>query len=73
MKEYKPGGLWSDEPSYVYKKFPLRAGPHDIHPTLQEGQEKPQTIRSERVDFPAGRAVILPSDGEAMQIGKGGA
>jgi ferredoxin/coenzyme F420-reducing hydrogenase delta subunit len=59
-RDYRPSGLWSDGPAYVYQKFKLRPGVHNIRLEMREGNERPETLRSERIDFVAGRVVILP-------------
>lgn len=59
-KVYKPTGLWSDGPAYVYEKFKLGPGVHDVRLELREGKGRPETLRSGRLDFLAGRMVIFP-------------
>jgi coenzyme F420-reducing hydrogenase delta subunit len=57
--EYQPSGLWSDGPAYVYEKFRVEPGRHAIRLTIKERNKPSEVIRSEHIDFQAGRAVVL--------------
>jgi quinol-cytochrome oxidoreductase complex cytochrome b subunit/coenzyme F420-reducing hydrogenase delta subunit len=57
--EYQPSGLWSDGPAYVYEKFRVEPGLHTIRLTIKELNKPSEIIRSEPIDFQAGRAVVL--------------
>lgn len=59
-KTYPPTGLWSDGPAYVYEKFTLPPGVHDVGLRVEEVGGRTETIRSERLDFGVGRVVLLP-------------
>lgn len=59
-KTYRPAGLRSDGPAYVYEKFTVAPGLHDVRLDVREAGGPEKTLRSERVDVPAGRVVLLP-------------
>lgn len=59
-REYRPAGLWSDGPAYVYEKFALKPGPHVIRLALRETPTGVETVRSAPIDFRAGRMVVFP-------------
>jgi quinol-cytochrome oxidoreductase complex cytochrome b subunit/coenzyme F420-reducing hydrogenase delta subunit len=71
-KEYEPSGLWSDGPASVYEKFRLEPGSHEVRITLQERNDGQEMIRSERIEFEGGRAVVFPARSGVEPVGRGG-
>lgn len=59
-REYKPSGLWYDGPSYIYEKFKLSPGSHEIRLAVKELSGQPEAVRIERIDFQGGSAVVFP-------------
>jgi hypothetical protein len=70
--EYQPSGLWSDGPAYVYEKFRLKPGSHTIRLKIKELNKPSELIRSERIEFQAGRVVIFQSNEEIVRVDRGG-
>ncbi|MBI3605415.1 MAG: hypothetical protein HY202_05250 [Nitrospirae bacterium] len=58
-KKYPPGGLWSDGPAFVYEKFKVKPGIHEIRLVMKESPTAPGLVRMEQIDFQPGRAVVL--------------
>jgi ferredoxin/coenzyme F420-reducing hydrogenase delta subunit len=58
-KEYPPGGLWSDGPAFVYEKFKVKPGMHEVRLVMKESPTAPGQVRMEQIDFQPGRAVVL--------------
>ena len=58
-KEYRPTGLWSDGPTYVYEKYRLAPGLHEVRLTLEETAAGFRAEHKKRIEFQPGRAVIF--------------
>ncbi len=61
-KTYQPVGLKKDGASYIYERFLLKKGVHNVKITLKDGKNSPPYLLKKMVNFPPQGIVLVRFD-----------
>ncbi len=61
-KVYPPVGLRKDGASFIYERFLLESGIHEIEITMKDGKDSPPYVLKKKVEFPAKKILLVRFD-----------